>query len=157
MTRASDRELADTDALADEVILAGRSLLELSAQMLEELAPGIGLTGHRALRVLHRNGPQRLIDIATALEVTPTTATRVADRLTEEKLVERVKLSNDRREVHLAISPAGVAVVEEVAARRARHVASAMAGLRAEERRSARRVLRALAGTEDEEGREEIA
>lgn len=157
MTRSSDRDLADTEALADEVILAGRALLELSAQVLEELAPGIGLTGHRALRVLHRSGPQRLIDIATALDVTPTTATRVADRLAEEALVERVKLSNDRREVHLAIAPAGVAVVEEVATRRARYVASATAGLRAEERRAAHRLLRALVGAAEEEGRVEIA
>ena len=157
MTRTAERDRAETEALADDVMMAGRALLELSSRVLDDVAPGIGLTGYRALGVLHRNGPQRLIDIATALDVTPTTPTRVADRLTEEHLVERVKLSNDRREVHLAIAPAGSAVVEKVSAQRVEHVAAALKGLRADERRAAQSVLRALAGTEERSARADIA
>lgn len=108
------------------MLAAGRLLIETSLRCLESLQPDINLSEFRALAILVESGPQRLIDIADSLSVTSTTATRLADGLAEHGLVERVRLSRDRREVHLSISAAGRALVGAVTRRRRDLVASAL-------------------------------
>jgi DNA-binding MarR family transcriptional regulator len=62
----------------------------------------------------------RPIDLADALDVSPSTATRMCDRLVRKELVERVHSDSDRREVVLRLSPDGRALVSEVTSQRRR-------------------------------------
>ena len=99
----------------------------------------------RVLVLLSEQGPQRLIDIATALDVTPTTATRVADRLAGRALVDRVRQSTDRREVHLSIAPAGRTLVGAVHSHRRQFISSALSHFTEQDQEAALAVLAHLA------------
>lgn len=123
--RAGDRT-PDPDAVADAVLAASRALVKLSLQSLDSLNPVISASELRVLALLARKGAQRLMDIAASLAVTSTTATRLADRLTEHGLVERVRLSSDRREVHVSISASGRTLVMSVQQHRRNFVASVL-------------------------------
>ncbi len=135
------------DGLADAIVTANRVLVELSAHCLDSFSPRINLSEFRALVLLSDHGPQRLIDIAAALDVTSTTATRLADRLTNSGLVDRVRQSRDRREIHLAIADPGRALVSAVRSTRRRHVAHALAEFTEREQEAAVRVLDRLGET----------
>jgi DNA-binding MarR family transcriptional regulator len=117
---------ADPDRLVEAILSANRVLLQVSVQALQALAPDVNLTEFRTLSVLEQQGPQRLVDLAEALEVTSTTATRLADHLVEQGLVERLRQSRDRREIHLAIAAPGRILVHTVHSQRRTFVKSAL-------------------------------
>ena len=87
------------------------------------------LPQYRALVVLVSRGPQRVASLAEALAVTPPTATRMCDRLVKKRLLRRRTSSEDRREVHLSITPAGRQLVAEVTDRRRREIANLLADI----------------------------
>ncbi len=78
----------------------------------------VTLPQYRTLVVLTFGGPSRLADLAEALSVSPSTATRMCDRLVRKNLVSRTRDELDRREVKLAITPLGRKVVSDVIDRR---------------------------------------
>jgi DNA-binding MarR family transcriptional regulator len=136
----------ELDDIADAVLRVAQLLIRVAATTLEQLAPDLNLSEFRALALLQSLGPQRLIDIAAALDVTPTTATRIADKLTAAGLVERVRLSRDRREIHLAISSAGTALVGALAATRRQHLSDKLTSVSTGALTSTLDTLRTLAG-----------
>ena len=73
---------------------------------------------YRALVVLASRGPQRMVDLAAALAVTPSTAGRMCDRLLRKGLIRRHRARTDRRAVRVSITAAGRQVVDEATARR---------------------------------------
>jgi DNA-binding MarR family transcriptional regulator len=131
----------DLDTMADSVISAGHLLIQVTGEALERLAPQINLTDFRALTLLDRDGPIRLIDIAALLEVTPTTATRLADRLSALGLVERVRQTDDRRAIQLAIASPGRRLVAKVLDRRRHAVSALLRGSSVADRTAALRLL----------------
>ncbi len=77
------------------------------------------LSQYRVLIELASRGPQRtLADLATALRVDRSTATRMCDRLVRKRLVQRRRLNQDRRGVRVSLTTAGGALVAEVSRRR---------------------------------------
>ncbi|HTW09198.1 MAG TPA: MarR family transcriptional regulator [Acidimicrobiales bacterium] len=114
------------DELADAILAASRLLVRLSAGTLHSSAPELNLSEFRTLVILSENGPQRLIDIAAALDVTSTTVTRLADRLADHGFVERVRDSRDRREIYLSIAASGRDLVRVVSSQRRRFVTSVL-------------------------------
>lgn len=60
-----------------------------------------------ALEVVTLMGPSRMRDLAEALRVDPSTATRTVDRLEDRGLVERVPDADDARVVVVAATPDG--------------------------------------------------
>ncbi len=137
----------DLDDLSDELYRAAAAMAMVASDALSHLAPGLNLSEFRALTLIHERGTQRLMDVADALDVTPTTATRLADSLGAAGLVERVRVSRDRREVHLAISAPGRALVEAVNGERRRHLAAALGGVPRPTLAGAITTLQALSGT----------
>jgi DNA-binding MarR family transcriptional regulator len=111
---ASDRQ---TDVI-DAVVGASRVLVGLAARSLGPLNETVTLTQYRVLVVLATNGPQRVADLAAALNAEPSTATRLCDRLARKKLVRRQRMASDRRTVQVAISETGRQLVAEVMDRR---------------------------------------
>lgn len=106
------------DVVIDAVISASRVLVAVAARSLSELADEVTLAQYRTLVVLASRGPQNLAGLAEAIGVTPATATRMCDRLTRKKLILRRAERGDRRQVRLALSAKGAALVSAVTSRR---------------------------------------
>jgi DNA-binding MarR family transcriptional regulator len=75
----------------------------------------IGIADFEALDNVGRaeEGRLRLVDLARALVVSPSSATRITDRLESRQYVERQPSSLDRRETFIAITPDGSAKLNE--------------------------------------------
>jgi DNA-binding MarR family transcriptional regulator len=93
-------------------------MVAIAARSLANLDADVTLPQYRALVVLASRGPQRVVDIATELGVTPSTATRMCDRLVVKKLIRRYRSTSDRREVRLTLTDAGRRLVQNVTDRR---------------------------------------
>jgi DNA-binding MarR family transcriptional regulator len=57
-------------------------------------------------------------DLATALAVDRSTATRMCDRLVRKRLVARRRATDDRRAVRISLTPTGAQLVTDVSRRR---------------------------------------
>jgi DNA-binding MarR family transcriptional regulator len=106
------------DAVVDAVLTASRTLVAVATSSLGEAAEVITIAQYRALVVLASRGRQRLVDLAGALDVTPSTAGRMCDRLVRKGLIRRYRSRADRRAVQLSITAAGREVVDQATARR---------------------------------------
>jgi DNA-binding MarR family transcriptional regulator len=106
------------DELVDTVLAASRALVAVAARSLAAAGDEVTLPQYRALVVLAASGPQGTADLAAALAVNPSTATRMCDRLVRKGLVRRHRQAGDRRTVRIALTPAGRDLVAEVTKRR---------------------------------------
>jgi DNA-binding MarR family transcriptional regulator len=104
--------------VADAVLGASRALVAVAARSLATVAEDVTLAQYRALIELASRGPQRLADLADALSVDRSTATRMCDRLVRKRLVTRRRGSHDRRVVRVSLTEAGMELVAEVSRRR---------------------------------------
>ncbi len=124
---------------------ASRALVAVAARSLADLAEDVTLPQYRALVELAARGPQRPADLASALGVDPSTATRMCDRLVRKQLVQRRRISADRRGVRISLTPAGRTLVEEVTLRRRAEIAQILQRMPRADRASALRALRVFA------------
>ncbi len=104
--------------MVDAVLGASRVLVSVAARSLLCVEGAITLPQFRVLVLLSSRGPQRVVDLAGALDAEPSTATRLCDRLVRKKLVRRQRLVNDRRTVQVAIADSGEVLVAEVMGQR---------------------------------------
>jgi DNA-binding MarR family transcriptional regulator len=97
-----------------------QSTLKLGDKGFRELIPflpeewlAIDLTAGqlRTLLLLYTNGPTRMSDISSTLNVSMATATGVIDRMVERGIVVRESDPNDRRIVLCRVSPEGEELV----------------------------------------------
>lgn len=109
---------AAPDDLVDTVLAASRALVAVAARSLAAAGDEVTLPQYRALVVLAASGPQGTADLAAALAVNPSTATRMCDRLVRKGLVRRHRQAGDRRTVRIALTPAGRDLVADVTKRR---------------------------------------
>ena len=130
--------------LVDAVMTASRVLVAVAARSLAA-AGDVTLPQYRALVVLATRGPQRGIDLAEALGVNPSSATRLLDRLSRGGLIRRTRLRADRRAVRVALSPAGRELVAEVTQRRRQEVERLLEALPAEQHQLVVTALHAIA------------
>ena len=106
------------DELVDTVLAASRALVAVAARSLAAAGDEVTLPQYRALVVLAASGPQGTADLAAALAVNPSTATRMCDRLVRKGLVRRHRQAGDRRTVRITLTPAGRDLVAAVTKRR---------------------------------------
>ena len=97
---------------------ASRALVAVAARSLATVAEDVTLAQYRVLIELASRGPQRVADLATALTVDRSTATRMCDRLVRKRLVARRRATDDRRVVRISLTAAGAELVAEVSRRR---------------------------------------
>ena len=114
--------LVSKEGLADAVLTASRVLVAVAARSLSEHESAVSLPQYRALVVLASRGPQRPVDLASALGVDPSTATRMCDRLVRKRLITRRRDVVDRRVVLLDLSSPGRRLVERVTQRRRQEI-----------------------------------
>lgn len=102
------------------MLAASRVLVAVAARSIAEVGEDITLSQYRALVVLASRGPQRPSELAEALAMSSSTASRLCDRLTRKGLVDRDRApeSDDRRSVTVGLTASGARLVDEVTRRR---------------------------------------
>jgi DNA-binding MarR family transcriptional regulator len=108
----------DDDEVIEAIIHASRVMVGIAVRSVADTGEGVTLPQYRTLVVLAEGGPRRLADLADALAVSPSTATRMCDRLVRKGLITRTRDDMDRREVKLEVTAAGRTMVMDVINRR---------------------------------------
>lgn len=116
------------DAVVDALLVASRALVGVAARSLAD-AGDITLPQYRALVVLATRPGLSVTDLAGALDIHNSTATRLCDRLVGKELLRRAPSAEDRRSTHLFLTAAGAGIVAQVTGRRRRDLAAIAARL----------------------------
>jgi DNA-binding MarR family transcriptional regulator len=135
---------ADPGAV-DAVLTASRSLVAVATRSLGSAAEETSIAQYRTLVVLVSRGPQRMVDLAGALDVAPSTAGRMCDRLVRKGLIRRHRARGDRRAVLVSVTSAGRRVVDEATGRRRALIAGILARMSAPAQQAVAEALRAFA------------
>jgi DNA-binding MarR family transcriptional regulator len=133
------------EELVDAVLAASRTLVAVAARSLAGVAEDVTLPQYRVLIELASRGPQRPAELATALGVDRSTATRMCERLVRKNLVRRRRESTDRRAVRISLTQTGRELVSEVTRRRRAEIARILRRMPATDRAPVAMALRAFA------------
>jgi DNA-binding MarR family transcriptional regulator len=144
-------ESGDEPAAVDALLVASRALVAVAARSLADV-DDITLPQYRALIVLGKRPGITVHDLAEALDVHPSTATRLCDRLARKHLIRRVQAPEDRRSTRLHLAAAGRRLVDRVTERRRRDLAAIAAKLPDDVQAQAVAVLTAFAEAAGEPG-----
>ncbi|RLV04276.1 MarR family transcriptional regulator [Streptomyces griseocarneus] len=129
-----------------------RLLVGMSARALAGIDDRLTLPQLRALVVLEDNGPLKLVSPAGMLDVNPSTAMRMTDRLEAAGLAARKVNPTNRREVTVRLTEKGSSLVGEVLTRRQAEVDTLVSRLAPHERAGLLPGLRAVAAAAEELG-----
>ena len=134
-------------AAVGAVLTASRSMVAVATRSPGAAAEETTIAQYRALVVLASRGPRRIADLAGALDVAPSTAGRMGERLVRKGLVRRHRARGDRRVVLVSVTPAGRQVVDEATRRQpgAALIADILAKLPAEAQQSVAGAFREFA------------
>jgi len=139
-------DAATVDAvLVDAVLTASRSLIAVATRSLGAAAEETTIAQYRALVVLVSRGPQRMTALAVALDVAPSTAGRMCDRLVRKRFVRRYRARDDRRAVLVSVTAAGRQVVDQATVRRRELIEDILRRLPAGQRQAVAQALAAFA------------
>jgi DNA-binding MarR family transcriptional regulator len=126
----------------DDALLAlVRGMIGLSTRAADSLGQ-VSVVQLRALTMLRELQPASLVQLAEGIGVTPSTTSRLVDRLVAAGFVDRRPSPESRRQIELRLSPDGEATLDRYDALRLRSMSEALEQL-PEGRRDA--VLDALA------------
>lgn len=135
---------ADIVSFVDSLDAAQSVLRSVADQALSDLGGGITTTQLRLLDRLERLGESRLIDLADALSIAPSTATRLCDTLADRQLIVRHRRGRDRRELQIRLTESGTHLLEAVRGRTAGAWEQILDRITAEERRRVMTILAKL-------------
>jgi len=126
------------EGLMAALLAASRVLVATSASSLEASPIEVTLTQYRALVVLAGTSPIRMAELAGELGLSPSSTTRLVERLERRELVRRSMSESSRRSIDLHLEPAGERLVAQVMAERRRRFEELLDGV-PERRRSVMR------------------
>lgn len=109
---------ARTDDMVTALLTASRALVGVSAASLAAVEETVTLTQFRTLVLLSQHGDTTIVKMAERLGVNPSSAQRQVDKLVRIGMVTRSENPADRRELLVALAPAGWTVVNTVTAKR---------------------------------------
>ncbi|RDI41775.1 MarR family winged helix-turn-helix transcriptional regulator [Nocardia mexicana] len=132
------------DEITDALLTASRLLVALSAQSIAHVDDTITIPQFRTLVILSTRGPSKIAALATALNVQPSTATRMVDRLVTAGLVDRTPNPESRRELIIELTARGRKIVAAVTTRRRREIAAVVERMPADDRSGLIRALTAF-------------
>lgn len=147
----TSRPSEETERRASELIVAASRFVRAASRHRGMDRSPIVL---RTLSNLKASGPMRIGDLAVAEHITQPTMTGVVKRMEIEGLVARESDPDDGRAWLMAITPAGLGVLEEFRSRAAARVEPALTHLSEEERSvlwSAARILTKVTAELDSE------
>jgi DNA-binding MarR family transcriptional regulator len=124
--------------------------MAVAARSLAGAGADVTLPQYRAMIVLASRGPQRVADLSAALNVAPSTGTRMCDRLVRKSLARRQRLASDRRAVRVTLTDAGRALIAEVSGRRRAEITEILGRMSVDARAAVVPALRALSAAAGE-------
>ncbi|MEH0528897.1 MarR family transcriptional regulator [Streptomyces stelliscabiei] len=124
----------DVDEVTRAVLTASRLLVAISARSLAAVEERVTLPQFRMLVVLSMRGATKLVVLADQLQVAPSTAMRMVDRLIAAGLADRRTNPGNRRETLLQLTDEGRRAVEDVMARRRTELATVVERLAPDQR-----------------------
>lgn len=136
----------DVDAVTRAVLTASRLLVAVSARSLAAVEERVTLPQFRMLVVLSTRGATKLVALADLLQVAPSTAMRMVDRLIVAGLADKQTNPDNRRETLLQLTDEGRRIVEHVTARRRTEIAEIVARLGSTQRLALIEALNAFNG-----------
>lgn len=142
--------MTDPDELTDALVTASRALVGIAVRSIQEAAPDLTVLQHRVLVLLAAHGSLTIGEVADALGVNASNATRHCDRLERMGLLERRRSEVDRRVVEARVTPQGMQVLGEVTRRRRVAVARVLEGMELPDRRATVAALDAFSAAADE-------
>ena len=131
--------------MTDALLEASKALVGIALRTMPT-DPEVTVTQFRALVLLEGEPGMRAADLAQALAVSPSTATRLCDRLVRNGLVDREASTQDRREVCLSLTDAGGTAVRDGLTQRRRALSRLVAQIPDEDRASFVRSLLVFGG-----------
>jgi DNA-binding MarR family transcriptional regulator len=129
------------DAITDALLTASRLLVAISARSIAAVDESITIPQFRTLVILSSRGSVNLAVLAGLLDVQPSTAGRMVDRLVTLGLIDRQPHPNSRRELVVKLTPRGDKLVRAVTARRRNEIARVVQNMPTRERQGLVRAL----------------
>lgn len=127
-------DLGIDEAQLDVVMDAARVLVAVVAASVLDVEDRASLPQLRVLTLIQNRGSLTLGDVAAALGVHPSNATRMCDRLVAAGFVDRQDDPDDRRQLRLTLTEDGRELVESVMSHRRTAVARAMVAMAPDDR-----------------------
>ncbi|MBI3692833.1 MAG: MarR family transcriptional regulator [Mycolicibacterium aromaticivorans] len=147
MTETGDGpSAADVDA----VLRACRALVGIAAASISEISDVVTAPQLRVLVMIDTRGPLNLASVAAALEVSPSNASRICDRLIKAGFLHRQDCAADRRNISLSLTTEGRQLVRKVTRHRRLAITRALSTMNATERDSVITALDAFAAAAGE-------
>ncbi len=138
------------EGVVSAVLTASRTLIAVATRSLGGAAEETTIAQYRTLVVLASRGPHRLVDLAGALGVAPSTAGRMCDRLVRKQLIRRHRARQDRRTVVVSITAGGRRVVDDATGRRRVFITDILRILTSEEQAAVADAMRVFAASAGE-------
>lgn len=120
--------------LVEDVMAASRLLVAVSVRSMQEVDPALTPIQVRTLMILGSRDSMRPSELAQALGVHPSNATRTCDKLVAAGLLDRRENPQNRRALILSLTPAGRQLITSISRRRARAISKVLGALPAERR-----------------------
>jgi DNA-binding MarR family transcriptional regulator len=138
------------DDLLTAVLAASRSLVSISARSIALVEDVVDLVQFRILVVIASTGACTLKQVAVALNLHVSTASRTCERLAAGGLVHRGPRASDRRHLHLTLTHDGEELVGRVMRFRRAAVAEVLDRMPAADQRRVEKAMRAFAAAAGE-------
>ncbi|QYL14780.1 MarR family transcriptional regulator [Mycolicibacterium pallens] len=136
MRRQAAQQADDGPSAADvdAVLRASRALVGIAAASIAETADVVTVPQLRVLVMIDTHGPLNLASVAAALEISPSNASRICDRLIKAGFLHRQDSAEDRRNISLSLSTEGRQLVRKMNRHRRRSITRVLRTMSAEER-----------------------
>lgn len=140
----------DVDSVTAAVLTASRALIGVAVRSIEVVEDDLTLVQYRALVLLASRPERKVSDLADALGVHPSTATRLCDRLVAKGFVHRATSAESRREITLTVTSTGRGLLRTVTGRRRKEIARIVERMPRDERKRLRAAFDAFANAAGE-------
>ncbi|HVT77801.1 MAG TPA: MarR family transcriptional regulator [Acidimicrobiales bacterium] len=134
---------------AEALLAASRALVGVAARSVADIGD-VTLPQFRALVLVSSRPRTTVSDLAAAIGIHPTSATRLCDRLVQKGLLRRTEAVDDRRQTDLHLTDRGQRIVDEVTARRRRDLDAIVARMGPAAAQAATEALLAFAEAADD-------
>lgn len=128
--------------IADVVLTASCAFVAIAARSLSEVDEDVTLPQYRAVVFLCAHGSVTMGELAEELDCSPSTATRLCDRLVASGMIVRGVRPENRREVEVRVAERGRDLVGQVTDQRRREIERIVRNISGRERAAVVRALR---------------
>ncbi len=161
MTAAAQRRGTGTEGPpADQieaVSRASRALVGIAASSIASVVDDVTVPQWRVLVMVDTRGPLNLAAVAAGLDVNPSNASRICDRLIKAGWLDRRESPTDRRNITLSLTPDGRRLVTKVVRHRRRAITKVLRGISPRERELVAAAFDRFATAAGEPGHDEVS